>query len=213
MPTPKHQPLKHQEGLPVHNGEYKVSLLFLMVSPRAIVTEDLIVIPQRSPLVVFSDRPHRIARAVDGGASAFAALYGRSDFLADPPNVTFAATDDDGNEQYTVFELGQPQLEDDRVLLPIRQILGDERRLPPGEYRNASLVVDNVWDTIGDVAEIAGGVVGTVAAGIGTAAACTVGEVATLGAATAVCVGGVVGTIAAGGATAGKIASTAGGDD
>ena len=74
------KPQKHQEGLPTHNGEYKVSLLFLMVSPSAILDDGCVVIPHEAPLILFSDRPHRIAKHVPGGALSFANLFQRIGF-------------------------------------------------------------------------------------------------------------------------------------
>lgn len=59
--------------------------------------------------------------------------------------------------------------------------------LPLGDYENVSLVIDNIFGSVMDWLEAG-------AAGVGTALACTVGEVATLSADTTVCVAGVVGT-------------------
>ncbi len=62
--------------------------------------------------------------------------------------------------------------------------IGIEKAVATGDFTNVSLIVDNV---VGDFFE-------TVAAGLGTAAACSIGEVATAGAATAACAAAVIGT-------------------
>ena len=187
---------KHQLGLPVHNGNTMVSMLFMIVSEEVSVKDGHIELSNNERVTVFSDRPHRIAKPLPGGVEAFGKFFNDSDFIDDPPNVTFAGNlNADKKEYYTIFEIGDPVLSKNSVLLPIINVIGEEKSIPDGSYSNVSLVVDNIWGTIL-------GSIETAAAGIATAAACTVGEVATMGADTAVCAAGVAGTIALGGNTA-----------
>ena len=198
---------KHLEGLPKYGGKHVVSLMFLMTSDKATVDGAAIVVPGGATMVVFSDRPHRIARSLPGGVISFAAFYARSNFVADPPNATFAASTAEGQEVCSVLELGTPQVEDGQVRFPILQAIGQETAPAPGDYENVSMVVDNFWSTVGSDLQLVGEAVGTVALGAGTALACTVGEVASAGTDTAVCVAGVVSTVAAGTTTAGSAIS------
>ena len=198
----------HLEGLPKYEGKFVVSLLFLMTSDKATVDGAAIVIPGDAAMIVFSDRPHRIARPLQGGVMSFANFYARSNFVADPPNATFAASTAEGDQEVcSVLELGTPQVEDGQVRFPILRAVGQETAPAQGDYENVSMVVDNFWSTVGSDLELVGEAVGTVALGAGTALACTVGEAATAGAATAICVAGVVSTVAAGATTAGAAIS------
>ena len=193
--------LVNQE-LPVHNGKTMVSLLFMINSKSAeIYKEDdsnsdenwVIKVPLDANVLAFSDRPHRIAKSIPDGISGFVSIFLNSDFTTDPPNVTVAGNlDSDSKEYYSVIEMGIPKLYESHVLLPIIRPIGEETYVPQGSYSNLSLVVDNVWGWIL-------GSIETAAAAVGTGLACTVGEVATLGAATAGCVAAVAGTIALGG--------------
>jgi hypothetical protein len=195
----------HLEGLPKYEGKSVVSLMFLMTSDKATIDGAAIVIPGNAAMIVFSDRPHRIARPLQGGVTSFANFYARSNFVADPPNATFAGSTAVGNQEVcSVLELGTPQVEDGQVRFPILQAVGQEMAPAQGDYENVSMVIDNFWSTVGSDIELVGEAVGTVALGAGTAVACTVGEVATVGADTAACVAGVVSTVAAGTVTAGS---------
>lgn len=196
--------MNHLDGLPKHGGKSVVSLMFLMTSETAAVDGAALVVPGDSAMVIFSDRPHRIARPLPGGAASFAAFYARSNFVADPPNATFAGSTADGQEVCSVLELGTPQVEDGQVRFPILRAVGQETVPASGDYRNVSMVVDNFWSTVGSDLELVGEAVGTVALGAGTAITCTVGEVATAGTDTALCVAGVASTIAAGTTTVGS---------
>ena len=196
--------INHLDGLPKHAGKSVVSLMFLMTSETAAVDGDALVIPGDAAMIVFSDRPHRIARPLPGGVLSFANFYARSNFVADPPNATFAASTADGQEVCSVLELGTPQVEDGQVRFPILQAIGQETAPAPGDYANVSMVIDNFWSTVGSDLELVGEAVGTVALGAGTAISCTVGEVATAGTDTALCVAGVASTIAAGTTTVGS---------
>lgn len=181
----------HLVGLPTHEGKHMVSVLFMVTAPEVKVQDKHVEITSDSNVVVFSDRPHRIAKPYPGGVNAFAAFFSKSDFTKNPPNVTFAGNlNADGKEYYTIFELGDPILASKSVLFPIIQIIGEEKAIPDGTYSNVSMVVDDIWSAILSGLE-------TAAAAVGTAVACTVGEVASMGADTAVCVAGVVGTAAA----------------
>lgn len=195
---------KHLEGLPTYGGKHVVSLMFLMTSGKATVDGGAIVVPGEAAMIVFSDRPHRIARPLPGGVLSFANFYARSNFVADPPNATFAAEAAGGQEVCSVLELGTPQVEDGQVRFPILQAIGQETAPAPGDYENVSMVVDNFWSTVGSDLELVGEAVGTVALGAGTAITCTVGEAVSAGTDTALCVAGVASTIAAGTATAGS---------
>ncbi|HEY0413056.1 MAG TPA: hypothetical protein VGD66_07935 [Allosphingosinicella sp.] len=200
--------MNHLEGLPKYQGKSVVSLLFLMTSDKATVDGAAIVIPGNAAMIVFSDRPHRIARPLQGGVLSFANFYARSNFVADPPNATFAGSTAGGNQEVcSVLELGTPQVEDGQVRFPILQAVGQETAPAQGDYQNVSMVIDNFWSSVGSDLQLVGEVVGTVALGAGTAVACTVGEVATVGADTAACVAGVAGTVAAGTAAAGSAIS------
>jgi len=194
QPTPH----PHQEGLPFHDGEYKVSLLFLITTGHASVNGNAVVVPKNSGFIAFSDRPHRVAKHMAGGMNAYIEIFINSDFETDPPNLTFCGTAEDGSEALMVFETAEPEDAGDNVHIPIVAVNGDLDLVLSGEYTNVSLVVDDLWGAItGGIETVAAGV-GTVAAGVGALAACTVGEVATAGADTPVCVAAVAGTIAAG---------------
>ena len=183
----------------MHDGNHMVSLLFMITSPKIKIIDNQIVLPLDSNVVLFSDRPHRIAKEFPGGIDGFANFYLKSDFTSDTPNVTFAGNfDADGKEYYSVFEFGSPEIEDQNISFPIINIIGVEKMVPNGTYSNMSLVVDNIWKSIGK-AFLSGIEIG--AAGIATIGACTVGEVATGGLDTAVCVAGVAGTAALAGNT------------
>jgi hypothetical protein len=198
----------HLEGLPKYQGKSMVSLLFLMTSDKATVDGAAIVVPGNAAMIVFSDRPHRIARPLPGGVMSFANFYARSNFVTDPPNATFAGSTAEGDQEVcSVVELGTPQVEDGQVRFPILQAVGQEEAPAQGDYENVSMVVDDFWSSFGSDLQLVGEVVGTVALGAGTAVACTVGEVATVGADTAACVAGVAGTVAAGTAAAGSAIS------
>ncbi|NIP28459.1 MAG: hypothetical protein GWO38_32790, partial [Phycisphaerae bacterium] len=120
-----------------------------------------------------------------GGALHFAHYYNEIDFRDDPPNVTFAGYHDGvEGEKFTIFELGSPVIRDKNIVFPVMEWIGIEKAVATGDFTNVSLIVDNV---VGDFFE-------TVAAGLGTAAACSIGEVATAGAATAACAAAVIGT-------------------
>lgn len=186
---------RHEIGLPDHpldTDKKIVSVLFLITAPEIIVQDKHVEIPSDANVIVFSDRPHRIAKVYPGGITSFASFFSKSDFTTDPPNVTFAGNLDSNKKEYfTIFELGDPILASNSVLFPIIQAIGKEVLIPDGVYSNVSLVVDDVWAAI-----VSG--IGAAVAAVGTAAACTVGEIATMGADTAVCVAGVVGTAALG---------------
>ena len=195
----------HLEGLPKYGGKHVVSLMFLMTSGKATVDGAAIVIPGNAAMIVFSDRPHRIARTLPGGVMSFADFYARSNFVADPPNATFAASTAEENQQVcSVVELGTPQVEDGQVRFPILRAVGQEMAPAQGDYENVSMVIDNFWSTVGSDLELVGEAVGTVALGAATAVTCTVGEAVTAGTDTALCVAGVASTVAAGTATAGS---------
>lgn len=197
--------MNHLEGLPKYEGKSVVSLLFLLTSDKATVDGDSIVVPGDAAMIVFSDRPHRIARPLQGGVLSFANFYARSNFVADPPNATFAGSTAEGDQLVcSVLELGTPLVENGQVRFPVLRAVGQEKAPAQGDYENVSMVVDNFWSTVGSDLEVVGEAVGTVALGAGTALACTVGEVATAGTDTAVCVAGVASTVAAGVTTAGS---------
>jgi len=194
------------QNLPVYDGNTLVSVLFLITSKSAEIYKNsdsdlndneswVIKVPLDAHVVVFSDRPHRVAKVIPEGIKSFVNIFLKSDFSTDLPNVTVAGNlDSESQEYYSVIEMGIPILNETSVLLPIMRPIGEETYMPQGSYSNLSLVVDSVWGWIIGGAE-------TIASGVATAAACTVGEVASLGADTAVCVAGVAGTIASGAST------------
>ncbi len=181
-----------------HKQGDKIDMLFLITAPAAefLKTEkhgEHFLISGDAHALVFSDRPYRLAKTLAGGALHFAHFYNKCDFKNDPPNVTFAGLKHGAsNENVTIFELGSPIVSGANVLLPVVQWIGDEMPVPVGRFSNVSFVVDNIF---GDILE-------TVGAVAGTGVACTVGEVVTLGADTALCAAGVV-------ATAGTITNVA----
>jgi len=180
---------KHNE-LPKHKGTSMVSLLYTIISETATITQNggqfEITTPLNAACIVFSDRPHRIAKPVNGGIAAFVAIFNHSDFVKNPPNVALAGQHTtSGQEEYTVFEMGPPKVNGQQVSFPIIQFNGDEKPVNTGEYKNLSLVVDDsdFWDAVEDTGAI-----------LGTAATCSVGEVATVGADTAGCVAAATAT-------------------
>jgi hypothetical protein len=185
----------YHENLPPHpvDKETKlVSLLFLITSKTAEILSKnenwFIKLPKNANVVVFSDRPHRIAKRIPS-IENFAKFFLDSDLTTDPPNVTIAGNlNTDSKEYYSIVEIGSPTIDGDDILLPIMKPIGEEKIIPEGSYSDLSLVVDSVWGWIWGGLEVAG------AAAV-TGVACTVGEVATLGADTAICVGGVAGTV------------------
>ena len=200
--------MNHLEGLPKYQGKSVVSLMFLMTSDKAAVEGDAIVVPGNAAMIVFSDRPHRIARPLKGGVTSFANFYASSNFVADPPNATFAGSTAEGDQEVcSVVELGTPQVEDGQVRFPILQAVGQETAPAPGDYANVSMVIDNFWSSVGSDLQLVGEAVGTVALGAGTALACTVGEAVSVGTDTAICVAGVASTVAMGATTAGAAIS------
>jgi hypothetical protein len=73
------------------------------------------------------------------------------------------------------------------VVIPITATADDMVAPPAGDHENVRIVVDNIFGSVADWLETAG-------AAVGTGLACTVGEVATMGADTVPCVAGVVAT-------------------
>ena len=176
----------------------KIDVLFMITAPTVEFYEndkhgEHFLMPGDAHTLVFSDRPYRLAKNLSGGAKHFANFYNNCDFKSDPPNVTFAGLHHGtSSESVTIFELGAPVISGENIVLPVVQFIGDEKPVLKGGFSNVSFVVDNIW---GDIAELAG-------AAVGTGVACTVGEVFTAGADTAVCAAGVV-------ATSGAIANVA----
>ncbi len=188
----------NHENLPPHPVEADkkiVSILFLITSETgqiesAQLSSDkqwLISLPLDAHVVVFSDRPHRIAKKMSD-INKFVEFFLHSDLTTDPPNVTIAGNlNSDLKEYYSIVEIGKPAIQNNEIKLPIIKPIGEEEIMPEGSYSNLSLVVDSVWGWVWGGLEVA-------AAGTATAVACTVGEVVTMGADTAVCVAGVAGT-------------------
>ena len=185
--------MKAKELKSSHNKGDKIDMLFLITAPTAEFRKtkthgEHFLISGDAHALAFSDRPYRLAKTLAGGALHFAHFYNKSDFKSDPPNVTFAGLHHGtSSESVTIFELGSPILSGANVLLPVVQWIGDEKPVLVGEFSNVSFVVDNIF---GDILE-------TVGAVVGTGLACTVGEVATMGADTALCGAGVVATAGA----------------
>jgi len=206
------------------NGTYQIislsrsdliSFLYMIVAPTAsFKTEgnygdtevgNHFVLDVNSGITAFSDRPHRVAKSFEGGLSAFVEAYGTSDFNVDPPNVTFSGQNTvHGEQEATIFEMENPFVFEDQVIIPIVSAIGTEQFPTVGMYANTSFIVDSIF---GDILEVAGGVIGIIATGVATAAACTVGEAVTVGVDTPVCIAGVAATIGATAATTGAIAN------
>lgn len=165
----------------------KVSLLFLVTASSAVVKKGPagleISIPVNSNIVVFTDRPYRLARALPGGLRSFAAFFERSNFKRDLPNVTLSGTDAANQQQMaTIMEMSQPTVKDGDFVMKIQRPTGSEQLPPEGTYSNVSLVVDSVWSWL--VSNSPG-------------LMCTLQDAATLGRDTADCVKGVTSTIGA----------------
>lgn len=211
-----------QEGLPIWKDKAMVSLLFAVMCERCQISEGKLVLSGGSIFIALSDRPHRVAKMIPGGAKGFANFFKHSDFERIPPNVVFSGTDGEGKEGYGVLVAGEPSLHGDNVIIPIHSILDGDPSTLEGEYSNVSLFVDNVWDTIGGVMEVVGGTIvlaapiaGGIAAGVGIGGVCEAGAIlSTAGLATPACVaagaaaGGAVGA-AIGGASVGVGAGVA----
>lgn len=105
-----------------------------------------------SPTQIFSDRPFRIAHALNGSLDRFVELYANSDFSIDSPNTTFTGTDKSGDVVATVFELGQPVAIDNRVIFPVTRFIGSEPAVLDGDFTGSSFIVDNFWDTLEAIA-------------------------------------------------------------
>lgn len=183
----------HKIAKPEHKIGDKINVLFMITAPTVEFYEtdkhgEHFLIPREAHTLVFSDRPYRLAKNLSGGANHFAKFYNKCDFKNDPPNVTFAGLHHGtSSESVTIFELGAPIISGENIVLPVVQFIGDEKPVLKGGFSNVSFVVDNIF---GDIAELAGAVVGT-------GCACTVGEVFTAGIDTAICAAGVVGTAGA----------------
>ena len=118
------------------------------------IVKDHFVIDVDSDILLFSDRPHRVAKGYKGGLTAFAKSYADSDFEEDPPNATFSGQHTiTGHEQATVFEMTAPFVYGSEFILPVKTAIGDEVLPPFGSYRNVSFVVDNIFDDIGHAIE------------------------------------------------------------
>ncbi|MBF0203622.1 MAG: hypothetical protein HQK67_04725 [Desulfamplus sp.] len=111
------------------------------------------VVDAGSNITIFSDRPHRIAKPFIGGLNGFASFYSKSDFLGDPPNVTFSAENIvTGQEEFTIFEMEVPFVEDGKFIIPVTTIIGSLNLPSFAEYRNGSFIIDSLWSSISSVA-------------------------------------------------------------
>jgi hypothetical protein len=204
-----------KEGYPIWNDKEMVSLLFAVICEKCHLSSDELILRGGSTFIALSDRPHRVAKMIPGGAQAFANFFKHSDFENIPPNVVFAGTGAEGREGYGVFVIGEPQSDDGSVRIPIQSVLEGESTLHEGEYSKVSLFVDNVWDTIGGVMEAAGGaivtgvtVAGGIAGGLTVGGACEVTTaIETAGLSTPFCVAaGAAAGAAIGGGLGGGVA-------
>jgi len=193
-----HSAPSKEEKVPGKEGE-KVSVLFLIHAKSAKVEKSgntsSISLPSNSEVLVFSDRPYRLAKPLPGGLDAFAKFFQKSNFHKDLPNVTFSGQVQGSKlNPVSVLVVKSPQAKDGSVQFTIVQANGSEKIPAPGTYDELTLVVDNVWDWLAAGASI-----------VGTAFTCSAGEVATLGLATGACVAGVAESVAAvGGAASGN---------
>ena len=111
------------------------------------------VVDAESHFVAFSDRPNRVATHMEGGLTGFVDVYNSSNFLENPPNVTFGAKNIlTGKYEATVFEMIDPFVYDGKFIMPVVGAIGVEKMPPLGEYSSANFVIDS-WPFFSDVAD------------------------------------------------------------
>lgn len=117
-----------------------------------------IVIPANSSIILFSDRPNRIAKPVKSGLIGFVEFFKASNFVKNPPNITFSAELNAAPSiTASVLEIGTPTIEKNNFILPIIKANGSEKIPNLGKYKNITLVIDNIlWDIAEDVGAIGG---------------------------------------------------------
>jgi hypothetical protein len=102
-----------------------------------------------TPLIAFSDRPHRFSEKIEGGLQAFPELFVDSDFGIHPPNTTFSGTFVENNiAQSTIFEMEKPFIFEEKFIIPVKGIIGDQTLPPYGNYTDLTFVVDGFWGKV-----------------------------------------------------------------
>jgi hypothetical protein len=141
-----------------------VSLLYLVTANSAQVSDGAtygkrtvgkhITLQVDANVSEFSDRPYRIARPFEGGLGAFVSFYRGSDFETDPPNATFVGTDPQtGQEVYTIFEIDDIYIHEDQVVVSVLGTLGNAPFPAQSQYINTSIIIDDFWSNVADLAE------------------------------------------------------------
>ena len=125
------------------------------------------VIDIKSNITAFSDRPNRQAKKIAGGLNSFAKFYEKSNFMTNPPNVTFAGVyTETEKENSTVFEIEMPFIYQNRFIIPVKNIIGNQVLPPYGNYADVNFVVDNFFGSISHMASsVAGKIAGTAVSG------------------------------------------------
>jgi len=125
------------------------------------------VIDIKSNITAFSDRPNRQAKKIAGGLNSFAKFYEKSNFMTNPPNVTFAGVyTETEKENSTVFEMEMPFIYQNRFIIPVKNIIGNQVLPPYGNYADVNFVVDNFFGSISHMASsVAGKIAGTAVSG------------------------------------------------
>ena len=134
----------------------RISWLFIVTNESAILKSkgnyddktvgNHFIIDIKSNITAFSDRPNRQAKKVAGGLNAFSKFYEKSNFMKNPPNVTFAGlyTETD-KENSTVFEMEMPFVYQNKFIIPIKNVIGDQVLPPYGSYVDVNFVIDSAW--------------------------------------------------------------------
>jgi hypothetical protein len=79
------------------------------------------VIDLNSPLIAFSDRPHRFSQEIPEGLQLFPQVYADSDFAIHLPNTTFSGKSVTTNiAQSTIFEMGKPIISAGKFIIPLK---------------------------------------------------------------------------------------------
>jgi hypothetical protein len=109
------------------------------------------IIDANTPLIAFSDRPHRFSETRENGLLPFPEFYANSDFAVNPPNTTFSGTSiTTSSVQSTVFEMENPIVADGQFIIPVRAAIGDQQLPAYGDYANLNFVIDGFFSAIKD---------------------------------------------------------------
>jgi len=106
-----------------------------------------------SHFVAFSDRPNRVAVHMEGGLAGFVDTYNSTNFLENPPNVTFGGKNVlSGKDEATVFEMSNPFVYEGQFIMPVVGAIGVEELPSLGVYSSANFVIDS-W-SLSDIGNI-----------------------------------------------------------